>query len=123
MTVIFEATATQIGELVAEFAEQKLLILFDESAPAELHDITVLHKDQKATGDITTNDVLLIDGQSFPITFVGETANKTLQELGHVTIKFDGAKADLPGSICVEEKPVPSVQAGTKIQFIRTTKN
>lgn len=119
MTVLFEVTATKIGELVAEFAEQKLLILFDENAPEELHDITVLHTDRKNTGEITSDDVLLIDGQSFQITFVGDTANNTIQELGHVTIKFDGASGDLPGTICVEEKPVPNVQAGSKIQFIR----
>lgn len=119
MTVLFEVTATKIGELVAKFAKEKLLILFDENAPAELHDITVLHTNRKNAGEITKNDVLVIDGQSFHISFVGETANKTIQELGHVTIKFDGAQEDLPGTICVEDKPVPNVQVGSKIQFIR----
>ncbi|MCH5584679.1 PTS glucitol/sorbitol transporter subunit IIA [Shimazuella sp. AN120528] len=119
MSVLFEATATKIGELVSKFAKEKLLILFDENAPEELHDITVLHTDRKNAGEITPKDVLVIDGQSFQISFVGDTANKTMQEMGHVTIKFDGGQGDLPGTICVEDKPVPNVQVGSKIQFIR----
>jgi PTS system glucitol/sorbitol-specific IIA component len=119
MTVLFEVTATRIGELVSEFAEQNFLILFDESAPKELHDVSVLHTDRKNTGEITLADVLVIDGQSFQISFVGNTVNKTMQELGHATIKFNSGRGDLPGTICVEEKPVPDIHIGSKIQIIR----
>jgi PTS system glucitol/sorbitol-specific IIA component len=119
MKVLFEVTASQIGELVAAFKEQKLLILFDENAPKELHDITVLHTNRKNNGEIKQNDILMIDEQAFRIHFVGDTANKTIQELGHVTLKFDGSPEDLPGTICVEDKPIPDVQVGSRIQIVR----
>ena len=119
MTVLFEVTASQIGELVSDFMKQKILILFDENAPKELHDITVLHTNRKNSGEIKPNDTLIINNQSFRIQFVGSTANQTIQELGHVIFKFDGSTEDLPGSICVEEMPIPEIRVGSIIQIVR----
>lgn len=119
MTVIFEATVSQIGELVAEFAAQNMLILFDEIAPEELHDVTVLLTRRKQIAEIAVGDMLMISGIQYPITFVGHTANQSLMELGHITIKFDSGSEDLPGTVCVEKAVVPPIQVGTVIQIIR----
>lgn len=119
MSVIFEVRATQIGDLVEQFAQEKMLILFDEVAPKELHDVVVLHTDRSNAGDVQVGDQLVIDGEAFPIYVVGEKANQTMQELGHVTFKFIGEKEDLPGTICVEEKPIPLIKPGSLIQIIR----
>jgi PTS system glucitol/sorbitol-specific IIA component len=119
MSIIFEAMTTKIGEMVPDFAKENMLILFDETVPKELHDIAILHTSRKHFGDIVLGDILIIAGTSYRIGFVGGVANKTIQEMGHVTLKFNGEADDLPGSICVEEKPVPNVNPGSLIQIIR----
>ncbi|SHE79097.1 PTS system, glucitol/sorbitol-specific IIA component [Seinonella peptonophila] len=119
MAVIFEARVKQIGALVEQFAKEKMLIIFDHHAPKELHDITVLHEERKNHDQVKPGDQLVIGNQSFQITRVGEQANNTLHELGHVTFKFIGDQPDLPGTICVEDKPVPTVEEGLLIQIIR----
>jgi PTS system glucitol/sorbitol-specific IIA component len=119
MTVLFEATVSKVGELVADFAAQQMLILFDEIAPEELHDVTVLLTKRRSIAEITVGDLLVISGIQYPITFVGRTANQSLNELGHITLKFNSGSEDLPGTICVEKAVVPPIQVGTVIQMIR----
>ena len=119
MSVILETQVTTIGEMVTQLLEENTLILFDDSAPEELRDISVLHSGKKVNGDIQPGDTLHIGEETFEIYFVGDRANQSIRELGHVTFKFNGSKEDMPGSICVEAKAIPTIQKGTLIQVTR----
>ena len=60
----------------------------------------------------------MIDGAEFKISAVGEIAQSNLETLGHLTVVFSGAaEAGLPGSICVEAKPMPKLKVGSKIEI------
>lgn len=119
MSVVFETQVTQKGVMVDELMKEHALVLFDENAPKELHEISVLHSGKKVNQEVQPGDVLVIDGHEFEIYFVGDRANESLKDLGHVTFKFDGSKEDMPGSICIEPKEMPEIQSGTQIQIIR----
>ena len=74
------------GECALEFLHEdcNFLIIFNDSAPQELADISILH----------TAGELLADP------CVGEEALHTLKELGHCCLSFSGAKNALrPGNI------------------------
>ena len=56
-----------------------------------------------------------MDQKEYLITAVGDIAQSNLETLGHLTVVFSGAKeAGLPGSICVEAKPMPKLAIGSK---------
>jgi PTS system glucitol/sorbitol-specific IIA component len=120
MAGLYQSVVTEIGSEVELFLTEKMMIIFNETAPSDLRDIAVVHKEAKLEEEIEVGDVLTIDNQIFKITFVGQKVNNTIRELGHCTIAFNGADhVDLPGTLCVEEKPIPEIKPGTKIGFSR----
>ncbi|WP_019120817.1 PTS glucitol/sorbitol transporter subunit IIA [Brevibacillus massiliensis] len=120
MQVLFEGKVTKIGGMVPDFIQAATLIIFNNDVPEELHDMAVLHTKSATTETVQTGDVLLIDGQSFQVTSVGDKANETLKDIGHCTIKFDGSTSpELPGIIHVEQKEIPQIQLDTVLKFIR----
>lgn len=115
---VFETEVTGIGVQAALFEEEKMIILFGDNAPETLADycynirVVPLHK------EIDENIKLSFDGQSYQVTAVGEVVKKNLEDLGHITIKFDGSKkASLAGTLYVEEKPMPKIHIGTIIKL------
>jgi PTS system glucitol/sorbitol-specific IIA component len=69
-------------------------------------------------GTLAAGQTLVIDDVAYEITAVGSLAQKNLESLGHLTIVFNEAtEAGLPGSICVEAKPVPTLVAGSEISI------
>ncbi|MCI2257272.1 PTS glucitol/sorbitol transporter subunit IIA [Domibacillus sp. PGB-M46] len=118
LKTIYQSTVTGLGVDVEMFAEEKMLILFNESAPKDLRDIAVSHTVVSLEGTIEAGDILSFDDQSYEITFVGGKVNETVSELGHCTIAFNGADhADLPGTMCVEEKAMPVITVSTKLSI------
>ncbi|MCM3790216.1 PTS glucitol/sorbitol transporter subunit IIA [Domibacillus indicus] len=118
LKTIYQSTVTELGADVEMFAEEKMLILFNESAPKDLRDIAVSHTVVSLEGTIEAGDILSFDDQSYEITFVGGKVNETVSELGHCTIAFNGADhADLPGTMCVEEKSMPTITVSTKLSI------
>lgn len=118
LKTIYQSTVTELGADVEMFAEEKMLILFNESAPKDLRDIAVSHAVVSLEGTIEAGDILSFDDQSYEITFVGGKVNETVSELGHCTIAFNGADhADLPGTMCVEEKAMPVITVSTKLSI------
>ena len=60
-----------------------------------------------------------MDQKEYLITAVGDIAQSNLEILGHLTVVFSGGKeAGLPGSICVEAKPMPKLAIGSKISIV-----
>ena len=114
----YQAKVTEIGGMVQELAEDgNLLIIFNEDVQdPDLKDISIAHTVTELKEDIVAGDVLTIGDKKFNVT-VGNVALKTLKDLGHCTIKFDGdTKANLPGELHVDGL-VPEVKVGDVITF------
>jgi PTS system glucitol/sorbitol-specific IIA component len=114
--VRYATTVTAVGEQVAEFVTQGLLIWFAEGAPEELHFFSVLHQPTITTGGVRPGDIVRIDDRELRVTAVGDVANENMVNLGHMDLKANGAgEAPLPGDICLEELPLPEVRPGTTL--------
>ena len=112
----YATTVTAVGEQVAEFVGQGILIWFAEGAPEELHFFTVLHRPTVTTGGVRPGDLVRIDDKAFRVTAVGEVANDNMVNLGHIDMKANGAsEAPLPGDLCLEELPLPEPRPGTTL--------
>lgn len=116
--VIFHTEVIKLGEQVEAFFEEGMFVLFGENVPDTLKDFCYFIDSKDVDGTMKAGDRLIIDGNSYEITSVGEIAQKNLENLGHLTVVFNGAKeAGLPGSICVEAKPMPKLIMGSKISI------
>ena len=83
--------------------ELNFIVLFNEGAPAELMEISILHKKAKLLSAIAVDDTLLICDKAFNITAIGDEALHTFKEMGHCTICFKGGSVpERPGCIMVE---------------------
>ena len=112
----YATTVTAVGEQVAEFVGQGILIWFAEGAPEELHFFTVLHRPTVTTGGVRPGDLVRIDDKAFRVTAVGDVANENMVNLGHMDLKANGAaEAPLTGDICLEELPLPEPRPGTTL--------
>ena len=117
--VIFQTEVIDLGEQVDAFFEEGMFVLFGENVPDTLKDFCYFINSKDVDGTIKQGDRLIIDGSEFLITAVGDIAQSNLEALGHLTVVFSGAKeAGLPGSICVEAKPMPKLVEGSKISIV-----
>lgn len=118
LETIYQSTVLEIGEDVEMFLEEKMIIIFNESAPKDLREIAIIHEISPLQGKIEVGDELAFGNQAYKVTFVGDKVNETMEELGHCTIAFNGKDyVDLPGTLCVEEKEMPDVSISTTITF------
>lgn len=82
--------------------EMNFIILFNEGAPAELAEISVLHTVAPLLAEPVVGDTLMICDKVFTITAIGDEALQTFKELGHCTISFQGGTVpERPGCIMV----------------------
>jgi len=110
----------EIGELVPDFESEGVLVLFGESAPSELKDMSVIHRpDNNAQETIEKGGNLTISGNKYKIQEVGSLANKNFGELGHISIYFGNDKPQevLPGAIFVTPNVFPNMKIGDVIIF------
>jgi PTS system glucitol/sorbitol-specific IIA component len=121
---IHKTVITGIGSDAAEFLEENMLILFGKNAPPELAPYCYLHDSGEGSVVIHVGDVLMIDGEACPITAIGEEALRTFRELGHMTVKFDGAaEAAQPGVMHVRHDGVPPIVVGSVFAFQKGEKD
>lgn len=119
MNIIYENKVKALGDCVKEFQDANMFILFGDNAPEELRDYCYSVSVNPIHGKIAAGQILKIDDHEYEITAVGEEAPVTLAGLGHCTVNFNGEKsAELPGTLYVENKPIPDIQIGTIIQII-----
>mgnify|MGYP002801102392 FL=1 len=117
--VIFQTEVIDLGEQVDAFFEEGMFVLFGENVPDTLKDFCYFIDTKDVDGTIKPGNRLVIDDNKFLITAVGDIAQPNLEALGHLTVVFSGAKeAGLPGSICVESKPMPKLQVGSKLSIV-----
>lgn len=119
MKVIYENQIKSFGENATEFQDMNMVILFGNNAPAEIRDYCYCVDVSPLHGAITAGQILKINDTEFTITAVGSEAPVTLARLGHCTINFNGQKeVELPGTIYVENKPLPAITIGSTIQIL-----
>lgn len=119
MNIIYKNQVKALGACVEEFKSEGIFILFGDNAPEELKDYCYSVSVEPINGRIAPGQMLCVDDKKYRITAVGEEAPVTLAGLGHCTVNFSGAtEVELPGTIYVENKPMPVIKAGTVIQIV-----
>jgi PTS system glucitol/sorbitol-specific IIA component len=115
----YKSTITSLGEMVPEFLKAGFVIIFNNNAPKEMAEVSILHTIEKFNGEIEIGDVFIIGNRKYIVSDVGYEANKTFKELGHCTLKFDGnCKAELPGQVILTGGDVPNVEIGDIIEIM-----
>lgn len=119
-TVVYQTTVTAVGEQVHAFVDASILILFGADAPAELHDISVLHQVEVADAGPRPGDLVEIGDTRFPVLAVGHVVEENLLNLGHIDFKADDlTEAKLPGDCCVPAGTLTVPAVGQVIRVIR----
>jgi PTS system glucitol/sorbitol-specific IIA component len=112
-TVLYESVVTGVGSQVEAFLDHGILIFFGDHAPAELHDISVLHSVGVAEDGPRTGDVVDLGSTSLEVLAVGHAVHDNLLNLGHLDLKADGrTEAKLPGDVCVRTGEIPLLHVG-----------
>lgn len=112
----YSVKITGIGEMALDFLTENLLIIFNNNAPAELAEISVLHEIGQLNGEVVEGDKITIGKEEYIVTAVGSEANHTLRTMGHVSFRFDGDSSPmLPGAIHLKGENNPSILVGQHI--------
>ncbi|MBP2630821.1 MAG: Phosphotransferase system sorbitol-specific component [Firmicutes bacterium] len=121
MSVIFNTEVVKLGEMASAFIAEKMVILFQENAPAELAEYCVLHTGHQLVDTVQAGDILVFAGIEYKIVYVGEQVQKNLRDLGHITLKFNNncEAENLEGSLYLEDKEVTPIHIGDEISIIR----
>lgn len=118
MEKIFETNVINIGSEAEMFKSENMIILFGENAPSTLSDYCFNIEVKNIEKDIEKGMTVNFDNNTYAVTAVGDVVKKNLSDLGHITIKFDGStEAELPGTLYVEEKELPTISIGTIISI------
>lgn len=109
---------TAIGPEALSLLDANMLIIFNNNAPAELAEITVMHTIEELKEDVVKGDVVSLGGKQYEVLFVGSEAIHTLRELGHCTFYLygDGVEyRELPGYIILKCNEKPIIEVGQTI--------
>lgn len=116
MKLKYQVTITGIGELAEDMMAGNIMILFDDNAPAELQEISVVHTISELLEPVQINDTFVIAEKKFEVIAVGDEANRTFKDLGHCTLKFcEEPNLELPGQIVLKGGQPPDVKIGDMI--------
>ena len=113
----YEVEVLEVGAMVDELMEASdcLIIYNDTIKDVDLREISAIHTTSELKCEVCVGDELTIGEEKYEVTAVGDIAQKTLRELGHCTIKFDGEdKVNLPGELHVRGRQ-PKIKAGDRI--------
>ncbi|MEF9918483.1 MAG: PTS glucitol/sorbitol transporter subunit IIA [Eubacterium sp.] len=117
----YQTTVTEIGPMVQEFIDEKMIIVFNDNAPAALREMAVLHTIEEMEHDIKVDDIIVIGDKEYLVTAVGSEANETLKMMGHCTFCFNGGDtAKIPGQIELLGESMPEITLGCTIEIIHT---
>lgn len=115
---VFKTTIKEIGKDAQEFQSVNMLIFFGEQAPSALRDSCFIIANHDLDTEIKEGMTLEIGKTDYQITAVGSEVEANLRNLGHIAVKFTGEKkAELPGSLYVEEKTFPQIEVGTEVKI------
>ncbi len=92
-----------------EIEDCNFIVIFNENAPEELVEISILHTIEELSEDPAVGDTVRICGKSFKITAIGTEALHTLRQLGHCTLCFKGGDTpECPGYMMLEGEGITS---------------
>ncbi|MCF6466205.1 PTS glucitol/sorbitol transporter subunit IIA [Clostridium sp. Cult2] len=115
----YKSKIIELGTSVSEMSQLDMLILFSNDAPSELRDYCIIHSNEELLKNLEVNQKIYIGREQYTISAIGNTALQQWQELGHVTLKFDGQSTpQLPGTIHLNEKlkGIPKVGEFIKVE-------
>ncbi|WP_413454036.1 PTS glucitol/sorbitol transporter subunit IIA [Erwinia persicina] len=120
MKTVYESTFIAVGDCAIEALEDHFLITFGEGAPSDVAEYCFIHRpEQRGDTPIVAGGVLSIGEQSWSVTAVGDVADINLRELGHITVKFDGATtAEFPGTVHVAGQVPAGIKPGQKFRVL-----
>ena len=114
----YESKIIDTGAAASAFLEENFFITFGEEAPAELKDYCYTIEKNKVSEDIAVGDKLSIDGTSYAITAVGAIVTQNLENLGHITVRFDGNDtAEQSGTLHVEVAESIELDSGSTLSI------
>ncbi|WP_020007683.1 PTS glucitol/sorbitol transporter subunit IIA [Salinicoccus albus] len=114
--MIYQTKVKKVGTEAEAFEEEKMIVLFGDNAPEELVDFCYIINIENVNSDVTEENRLMVDEDEFKITKVGSAVKKNLNDLGHITLKFDGSEtAEQSGTLYLEDKKLPQINEGTEI--------
>lgn len=121
-TTVYESTVTAVGSQVSAFLEHGILIFFGDTSPAELHDISVLHRAVVADDGPRPGDTVHLGAATLEVLAVGDVVRDNLLNLGHLDLKADGlTEAKLPGDVCVPKGDIALLATGDSFRITRPT--
>lgn len=119
-TVVYESAVTQVGGMVEAFLGHGLLIFFGANAPAELHEMSVLHEATVAEDGPQVGDTVYLGEESMEVLAVGPVVRDNLINIGHLDLKADGrTEPKLPGDVCVRVGEIPLLAPGDAFRITR----
>lgn len=120
MKKIYKTEVKALGEQANDFLNENMIILFEENAPSELAEISVIHRPEFKNGELKVNDILKINDDKYKILAVGDEVEKNLINLGHCTLRFNGnEEANLPGDVNLEKKEIDKIEKGYILEILR----
>ncbi|WP_340852995.1 PTS glucitol/sorbitol transporter subunit IIA [Ligilactobacillus salivarius] len=114
-----------VGPEVKDLLSVGCLIMFNNTAPAELKEVAAIHeKESDEENVLHVGGKLRISGKEYTLDFVGDDANDNFDELGHLAVYFnneDEVIDKLPGAIFVSSEDkvnITKINEGDIIEFI-----
>ncbi|WP_438497080.1 PTS glucitol/sorbitol transporter subunit IIA [Paenibacillus sp. IHBB 3054] len=120
MQTIYKTRITKFGSAAFDFMEDKVFVLFGNNAPEDVAEYCLLIELSKVNGEIQKGDLFRLGGKSYTITSVGNKVALNLQQLGHITLQFDGKEDEgLPGTLYLENTAFHKPEIGSEIEIIK----
>ena len=120
----YDVTVTGLGDMALAFLdpamEMRFVILFNDDAPAELAELSILHTKAELSEAPAPGDTMKIGEKTYKVTAVGDEAIHTLKELGHCTLAFTAdTEPYRPGCINLDGEIITEADLadGTVIQI------
>ncbi|WP_033477318.1 glucitol/sorbitol-specific PTS transporter subunit IIA [Erwinia amylovora] len=120
MTIVYQSTFIAIGASACDSLEDDFLITFGEGAPEDIAEYCFIHRNEINQGGLLGAGARLTIGElHYQVTAVGEVARENLRDLGHITVRFDGANdAEFPGTVHVAGQPPSVIEPGQKFRVV-----
>lgn len=116
MSLIYSTTIKAWGPSATEFAVEKMVVTFADNVPEALADFVYYVIQNPVLGELAVGQRLSIGEDTWEVTAVGDVARKNLNDLGHLTLVFDGGKEPLmPGAVHVSAGSMPTITPGVSL--------
>jgi PTS system glucitol/sorbitol-specific IIA component len=118
MSFLLKTWITAIGPEVIDLAAGGIIILFEDGAPPELAEVSILHRvEGKPSNTIPpVGSTIHIGDVSVKITGIASNAWEKLKDIGHVVITFNGSEqAEQSGQICASKVNIDDLFLALKV--------